>query len=83
MFDSNFITILFNVSVVKLFAIITSNLLDLHIKLILGILGKLLEDLCNFGVVLQEGCPSVPGVIINYDLAIFFASKTSICGWSK
>jgi len=43
MFDPNFITIFFYVGVVKLFAIITSNLLDLDIKLIFGILCKLLE----------------------------------------
>jgi len=67
MFDSNFITIFFNVGVVKLFAIVTSYLLDLDIKLILGILCKLLEYGCNFGLVLQEECPSIPGVIINND----------------
>jgi len=43
MFDPNFITILFNVGVVKLFSIVTPYLLDLDIKLILGILCKLLE----------------------------------------
>ena len=43
MLDSHFITILFNVGVVKLFSIVTSNFLDLDIKLILGILCKLLE----------------------------------------
>jgi len=32
MFDSNFITIFLNVGVVKLFAIITPNLLDLVIE---------------------------------------------------
>ena len=74
MFDSHFIIILFNVGVVKLFAIVTSNFLDLDFKLILGILGKLLEYGCNFGLVLQEECPSVPEEIINYDQAIFVAS---------
>ena len=43
MFDSHFITILFDVGVVKLFAIVTSNFLDLDIKLILGILANFLN----------------------------------------
>ena len=42
MFDPNFMTILFY-DAVKLFANITSNLLDLDIKLVFGILCKLLE----------------------------------------
>ena len=83
MLDSHFITILFNVGAVKLFAIVTSNFLDLDIKLILSILCKLLEYRCNLGLVLQEECLSVPREIINYDQAIFVASKTSICCWSK
>jgi len=44
MFDSNFITIFFNVGVVKLFVIVTPNLLHFDSKLILSILSKLLEN---------------------------------------
>jgi len=43
MFNPNFITILFNVGVDKLFAIITSNLLYLDIKLISGFFANFLN----------------------------------------
>jgi hypothetical protein len=59
MLDPNFITLLMNVGVVKFFAIITSNLLDLAIKFILCFLGKLLEYGCNFRFVMEKEHPSV------------------------
>ena len=54
MLDPNFITIGFYVCVVKLFAVVTSNLLELHFKFILGSLDKLLEARCNFRFVMKE-----------------------------
>jgi hypothetical protein len=59
MLDSNLITISFNVCVVKLFAIVTSNLLYLDFKLILSSLSKLLEAIGHFGFVMKKESPSV------------------------
>jgi hypothetical protein len=43
MIDPNLITIFMYVGVVKLFSVVTSNLLDFAIKFILSLLRKLLE----------------------------------------
>jgi hypothetical protein len=43
-----------NVGVLELGAIVTSHSLDLHIKLILGSCGKLLEYFMNFALVLHK-----------------------------
>ena len=57
MLDPNFITISFNVCVVKLFPIVTSYLLELHFKFVFSSLGKLLETRCNFGFIMKEEYP--------------------------
>jgi hypothetical protein len=43
MLDPNLITMLFNIDVIRLSFVVTSNLLDIAIKLILCFLGKSLE----------------------------------------
>jgi hypothetical protein len=59
MLDPNLITIFMYVGVVKFFSIITSNLIDLAIKFILGFLSKLLEYRCNFRFIMEKQHPSV------------------------
>jgi hypothetical protein len=59
MLDLNFITILMNVGVVKLFSIVTHYLLDFAIKFILSLLGKLLEYRCNLRLIMKKEHSSV------------------------
>jgi hypothetical protein len=59
MLDPNLITISFNVCVVKFFAIVTSYLLYLDFKFILGSLCKLLEIIGHFGFIMKKEYPSV------------------------
>ena len=59
MLDPNFMTIGFNVCVVKFFFIVASNLLELYFKFILCSLGKLLEARFNFRFVMMEEYPCV------------------------
>jgi hypothetical protein len=54
MIDSNFITILLYVCVVKFFSVVISYFLDLHFRLIMCFHDKLLESLYNFSLVLKK-----------------------------
>jgi hypothetical protein len=83
MLDPNFITICFNVCVVKFFPVVTSYLLKLHFKFILCSLCKLLETCHNLSLVMKEEHPSVSKVVINYHKTIEVASQTLISCWSK
>ena len=83
MIDSNFITISFNVGVVKFLSIVTSYLLELHLKFILCSLGKLLETCGHFGLVMKEEHPSISRVVINYHKTIEITSQTLVSCRSK
>jgi type IV secretory pathway TrbL component len=78
MLDPNFITICFNVCVVKFFYIVTSYLLKLYFEFILCSLGKLLETCDHFSLVMMEEHPSVFGVVINFHKTIKIASQTLV-----
>ena len=68
MLDSFFIKKLFNVGVLELCPIVTSNSLDFDIKLIFGSSCKLLEDTLDFTLFTQKEYPSETRIIINnYD----------------
>ena len=71
MLDPNLITVFMYVGVVKLFTIITSNLLDLAIEFILSLLGKFLEYRCNFRFIMEKEHPRlssswrIPSLLFN------------------
>jgi hypothetical protein len=59
MLDSFFIKVLFDVCVLELRPIVTSDFLDLDIKLILGSSCKLLENPLDLTFITQKENPSV------------------------
>ena len=83
MLDSFFIKELFNIGVLELCSIVTSNSLDLDIKLILGSFCKLLEDAMYFTLVTQKEYPSETRIIINNYETIFVTTKAYISDGSK
>ena len=83
MLDSFFIKELFNVGVLELCSIVTSNSLDLDIKLILGTFCKLLEDATYFTLVTQKEYRSETRIIINNYETIFVTTKAYISNGSK
>jgi hypothetical protein len=58
MLDAFLIKILFNLSVLKLRAIVTSYILDLCIKFVLSSFQEFLENLSCFTLVMQKEYPS-------------------------
>ena len=83
MLDNFFIKELFNVGVLELRPIVTSNSLDLDIKLILGSFCKLLEDAMYFTLVTQKEYPSETRIIINNYKTIFVTTNAYISDGSK
>ena len=79
MLDSFFIKELFNVGVFEIRSIVTSNSLDLDIKLILGTFCKLLEYAMYFTLVTQKEYPSETRIIINNYETIFVTTNAYIC----
>jgi hypothetical protein len=71
MLDAFFIKKVFYFSVIELGAVVTSNLLDLGIKLILCPLQELLEHLLSFTLILQKEHPNKMRIIINNEKIIF------------
>jgi hypothetical protein len=71
MFAVFLIKIVFNLSILELGAIVTPDLLDLGIKLILSLLQELLEHLLRFTLVMQKEYPSKTRIVINNYKTIF------------
>src|SRR6187399_2662718 len=55
------------IGVLELRSIVAPNFLDLHLKLILGLFGKGLEDPLNLRFIIKEKYPRKSGIIINYN----------------
>jgi hypothetical protein len=83
MTNTFFIKILFNVGILELGVVVTSHSLDLHIKLILGYCGKLLEYFMNLALVFHKEYPGVPRVVINNDKSILVPSNANISHGTK
>ena len=83
MLDSFYIKKLFNVGVLELCPIVTSNSLDFDIKLILGSSCKLLEDTLDFTLFTQKEYPSETRIIINNYKTIFVTTNAYISDGSK
>jgi hypothetical protein len=65
MLDAFFIEELFNLSVPKLRAVVTSYVLDLELELILNSPNELLDHSFCFTFILQKEYPSETGKVIN------------------
>jgi hypothetical protein len=78
MLDAFFIKTIFYLSVLKLGAIVTSNLLDFSIKLILCCLQEFLKHLSSFTFILQKEYPNETRIIINNDKIIFVTANANI-----
>ena len=83
MLDSFFIKKFFNICVPKFRAIVTSNMLDLQLLLILGSSYKFLDYPLSFTLILQKENPSEAGKIINNYKTIFVTANAYISDGSK
>ena len=83
MLDSFFIKKFFNICIPKFRAIVTSNMLDLQLILILGSSYEFLDYPLSFTLILQKERPTEAGEIINNYKTIFVTANAYVSDRSK
>ena len=70
-----------HIGVLELRSVVAANLLDLHLKLILGLPGKVLKDLLDLRFIIEKEHPSKSRKIVNNDQSERVTESATIPRW--